>query len=72
MVTGDFRGELLAVASGPMRIGESDDVTGAWINLPVPAKRILPLRLRPTVHVEDERISLGRIEVVGLDDEDFE
>jgi len=54
-----------------MRIGESDDVTSAGINLPVAAKRILPLKLRAAMHVEDERILLGRVEIVWLDDEDF-
>ena len=71
MVARDFRREILAIAGGAMRIGESDDVAHAGVDLPVAAKRILPLKLRSTVHVEDEGIFPGRIEVVGLDNKDF-
>ena len=71
MVSRDFSREVLAIAGRSMGIGESDDIAGAGINLPVTAKGILPLKLRPTVHVEDERIFFRRIEVVGLDDKNF-
>ena len=49
MISGNFRGEILAVAGRAVRIGESDDVACAGINLPVAAKRILPLVLRAAV-----------------------
>ena len=72
VISGNFSREILAMASGSTRIGERDEVAGAGINLPVTAKRILPLLLRPTVHVENEWILFGRIEVVGLDKKNFD
>ena len=70
-VARDGRGVGLAVAGRAVRVGERHDVAGARVDLPVAAEGVGPLRLRPAVDVEDERVLLRRVEPVRLDDEDL-
>src|SRR5205085_11338178 len=71
-VAGDGRGVVLAVARRAVRIREGDDVARAGVDLPVAAEGVRPLRLRPAVNVDDQRVLLRRVEVVRLDDEDVD
>src|SRR5205085_12687357 len=61
---------VLAVAGRAMRIREGDDVAGARIDLPVAAKGVRPVRLRPAMHIDNQRVLFRWVEVVRLDHKD--
>ncbi len=65
----DGAAELLSVARRSVWVGIGYDVARTGIDLPVGTVGVHPLHLRSAMDIDDERIFLGRIEAVRLDDE---
>ncbi len=64
--------EVLPKTGRTGRVGKCHHIALARVDLPVAPVSVTPRRLRPAVDVEDQRVLLRRVEVVGFDQEDLD